>query len=68
MKCVIGPCPRDVAFDCDLICREHDGQWEASGEAARGYAMFADPDGTRRWEVAFADWVRRVEAEARNGG
>lgn len=61
--CLMQGCGEDADRWLCLDCEE---RWVDSPEFVR-FRAYID-DGTARSDSAFADHVRRIEAEARNGG
>ncbi|MFN7131484.1 MAG: hypothetical protein ACK4N5_05335 [Myxococcales bacterium] len=65
MKCAIGFCGQDAA-DKARLCMDHGEEWELSEEAVR-LTIIETANEHDRARATFMDFIRRTEAEHRNG-
>lgn len=73
--CALQGCGAPAVADGVWVCAAHEPGWVASGECARLAVVmqecrcgdWCECEVGKRAEVAFADWVRRTDAEALHG-
>lgn len=66
-RCAVGGCTRGPKKEGYLFCVAHYALYLASGEHQRALYWLSDDDGCGQVSTAAMDFIRRCEAEERNG-